>query len=126
MDDPDYCSSFMDVFDRIFKEKMEDYLAKELRSYHMTPHQRELEMFNFARLRIKEIEEWVRMCFQAEQQIEQQRVTKLENEAAARSNAEVQKELLSGRYRIRLRSETPYHQKIVKLAQEPVAFHLYK
>lgn len=66
MDDPDYCSSFMDVFDRIFKEKMEDYLQKELRAYHMTPHQRELEMFNFARLRIKEIEEWVKMCFEAE------------------------------------------------------------
>lgn len=92
----------------------------------MTPHQKELEMFNFARLRIKEIEDWVKVCFDAEQQIEQQRVTKLENEAAARSNAEVQKELLSGRYRIRLRSETPYNQKIVKMAAEPVAYHLYK
>jgi len=53
-------------------------------------------------------------------------VTKLDNEAAAKSVPEVQKELLDGRYKIKLRDELPYQQKIVKMAQEPVAFQLYK
>jgi hypothetical protein len=43
-------------------------------------------------------------------------VTKLDNEAAAKSISEVQKELLSGHYKIKLRDELPYRQKIVTMA----------
>ena len=92
----------------------------------MSTDERDAQLFNFAKTRIKEIENWVSICFKAEKQIDQQRVTKLDNEAAAKSVPEVQKELLDGRYKIKLRDELPYRQKIVKMAQEPVAFQLYK
>ena len=105
---------------------MEEYLEKERKLYAMSTDERDAQLFNFAKTRIKEIERWVSICFKAEKQIDQQRVTKLDNEAAAKSIPEVQKELLDGRYKIKLRDELPYQQKIVKMAQEPVAFQLYK
>jgi hypothetical protein len=49
---------------------------------------------------MKEIEVWITKSFEAEKKIESKRVTKLNNEAAARNMADVQKELIKGRYKI--------------------------
>lgn len=40
-------------------------------------------MFNFAKKKILEIEKWVEFCYINDKQIEQQRITKLDNEGAA-------------------------------------------
>ena len=53
-------------------------------------------------------------------------MTKLDNEGAAQTVPKVQKELLKGRYQIKIKDEMPYNEKILRMAQEPVAFHLYK
>ena len=37
-----------------------------------------------------------------------------------------QKELMSGRYEIMIKKSLPYSNKLIKLAEEPVAYHLYK
>ena len=50
----------------------------------------------------------------------------MHNEGAGKNAASVQKELLDGRYKIKLRDQMPYNEKIIKMAQEPVAFQLYK
>ena len=83
-------------------------------------------MFNFAKKRIKEIEKWVEFCYMNDKAIDQQRITKLDNEGAAQTVPKIQKELLQGRYQIKLKDEMPYNEKILRIAQEPVAFHLYK
>lgn len=64
--------------------------------------------------------------YNLERQFTSNRVTSLHNEAAAKNVPEVQRELLEGRYNIELRTHVPYNQKIVQVAQEPVAFQLYK
>lgn len=46
----------------------------------------------------------------------------MNNEGAGKNAATVQKELLDGRYKIKLRDQMPYNEKIIKMAQEPVAF----
>lgn len=40
--------------------------------------------------------------------------------------AEVQKELLHGRYDISINEDLPFNHKVIQMAQEPIAFHLYK
>ena len=40
--------------------------------------------------------------------------------------AEVQKEMMRGNYQFNLNSSLPFSHNIVKLANEPVAFQLYK
>ena len=38
----------MDIFDKIFAEKLEEYLGLEREKYNLTEEQREAQMFNFA------------------------------------------------------------------------------
>ena len=58
--------------------------------------------------------------------IEQQRATTLKNESAESNVAECQKELLAGKYDIKIDFKQPYYKRIANLSQEPVAYHLYK
>lgn len=83
-------------------------------------------MFEFAKRRIKEIEALVTKKYNEEKKIEQARVTRLKNSAIQSNIGQVQKEMLQGNYAIRLDARMAYHKKIVKMANEPVAFHLYK
>ena len=57
---------FLDIFDRIFSEKLKEYLEKERKNYNLSTDERDAQLFNFAQTRIKEIENWVRICFKAE------------------------------------------------------------
>ncbi len=105
----DQPSHFLDVFDQIFKAKMKKYLEKEKRLFFQSEEESDQNLFNFAKNRIKEIENWVKLCYEAEKQIEQARVTKLNNEAAGKNMASIQKELLEGRYKIKLKEDMPYN-----------------
>jgi hypothetical protein len=60
-DDAEFTKHFMDVFDKIFKEKYNQYIKKEIKQYHQEPCN--IQMFNFAKKRIKEIEQWVEFCY---------------------------------------------------------------
>ena len=62
---------FLDIFDSIFKTKMKEYLEKEKNNYFQSEDENNQNLFNFAKKRIREIENWVRVCFEAEKQIEQ-------------------------------------------------------
>ena len=54
------------------------------------------------------------------------RVTKLKNEAAQFNIGSLQREMLQGNYTIMLDETLPYHKKIEKMANEPVAYQLFK
>lgn len=84
-------------------------------------------MFKFSKVRLKEIEELVERTYVASDNFHKRGVTKLLNLGAGQDPASIQKELLKGRYRIEFCNDTqPYNQKMNRVAQEPVAFHLYK
>ena len=84
-EDPDFSNHFMDVFDKIFKEKYNQYIKKEMKAREKGDQQ----MFNFAKKKILEIEKWVEFCYLNEKQIDQQRMTKLDNEGAAQTASKV-------------------------------------
>ena len=84
------------------------------------------KMFQFAKLRLQEIEKVVKEEFQDAQGYDQQRNTSLKNESAEADIAQCQKELLSGKYEINLDFARPYYKRITNLSMEPVAYHLYK
>lgn len=78
-------------------------------------------MFEFSKRRLAEIESLVLQAFEEQKLIEQHRVTKLDNEACI-NPADVQKEMMRGKYRFNLNSSLPFGHNIVKLANEPVAY----
>lgn len=114
------------MFKRLFEEKLQIYIDNETKYQEKKESVDEAQMFSYARHRLQEIEQQVTYMYNLERQFTQNRVTSLHNEAAAKNLPEVQRELLEGRYNIQLRMHVPFQQKIVQVAQEPVAFQLYK
>ena len=83
-------------------------------------------MFQFSKEKLAEIEHNITYEFMQSKKIEQRRITKLKNESAESNMAQCQKELLSGKYDIKMDVHQPFHKKIANLSKEPVAYHLYK
>jgi len=84
------------------------------------------EMFEFTKKRMAQLEHDILVKYRFEKGMKGLSVTKLDNEASVRNEAELQSEMLKGNYKINIKPGLPYANKIVKLAQEPVAYLLYK
>ena len=83
-------------------------------------------MFQFSKKRIAEIEDLCARAVQMEKQFQAQRVTRLNNEGAGQSQGSIQRELLQGRYRMNIDKKMAYRAKMTRIAEEPIAYHLYK
>lgn len=71
---------------------------------------------SLAKIRIKEIENLCQKNFEANNLGFAKRVTQLKNKSLGCSAAEVQKELLKGRYDININEELPYKNKVIQMA----------
>lgn len=87
---------------------------------------RDQESINIAQVKFKEIEKQVRRYTHERAASLQKRVTQLDNQGAGVSAAGVQKELLKGRYSVKLQQEMPYNHKMIFMAQEPCSYQLFK
>ena len=113
---------FFTIFDKLFKSKLKGLLKKLKKNEKC----RDDQHFQFARQRVAQIEREVQRRCQTDASLRATRITRLENEGAAGNAADLQKELMRGQYSITLPDQSPYPFKVVLMAQEPVAFQLYK
>ena len=116
---------YFDVFEDLFSKKLKECIQKE-ENRVLNKDQLERQMFEFSKRRLAEIEALVVGLYQEEKKIQQHRVTKMDNEAFSGNQAEMQREMMRGNYQFNLNSSLPFGHNIVKLANEPVAFQLYK
>lgn len=89
--------NFFEIFEKLFKKKVEELFKLNMEKYDKQMA-KPADMFEFTKRKIQEIEDKIYQQFSNEKKIKGLPVTKLNNQAAVKSIADVQKELLSGNY----------------------------
>lgn len=85
--------NFFEVFQKLFNKKVEEFVQDEIK-LRADADKNKKAMFEFTKRKIVEMEKRILLDHKNEKAIKGVRVTKLDNEAAVKTDADLQKELL--------------------------------